>query len=189
MLRQFRGRAHRLRVGASGAHVFRVRFRLDADLPDRGSPSAPPATLGVMQQAYRQFIARGPNDLALLAWVVDAERCTRGTTHPARCAPRWLDEVEEWLIASPRAETLTAVSDSLGQPLVRIHEAFAHRHGCNPAEWLRRRRAYASCLRLRVDGASISAIAADCGYADQAHYSRSFKRYLGISPGAYRRSG
>jgi AraC family transcriptional regulator len=51
--------------------------------------------------------------------------------------------------------------------------------------------------RLRVDWAlrelstsarSLSEIALDAGFADQSHFTRVFKRQVGVSPGAFRRS-
>ena len=35
-------------------------------------------------------------------------------------------------------------------------------------------------------GYSIAEVAADLGYADQAHLSSDFRKVLGLSPGAYR---
>jgi AraC-like DNA-binding protein len=35
---------------------------------------------------------------------------------------------------------------------------------------------------------ALAALAADLGYADQAHFARDFKRVIGTSPEVYRRS-
>ena len=39
--------------------------------------------------------------------------------------------------------------------------------------------------RLIADGASLCAVAADTGFADQSHLNRHFKRVVGITPGQY----
>ena len=188
VLRQFRGRSHRLRVGPRGAHVFRVRFRLDADLPLAGRPDAPAQALAVMQQTYRQFLGKRDCDLVLLAWIVDAERTLCGASRAARGPePRWLDEVEQQVLSSTDADGFCALARHVGVSPGSLLDAFARRHGCRPAELARRQRVFASCLPLRT-GTSLSTVASDFGYADQAHFSRCFKRYLGLSPGAYRRA-
>ena len=42
--------------------------------------------------------------------------------------------------------------------------------------------------RLLAAGAQPAAVAADCGFADQPHLSRVFKRAVGVSPGRYARA-
>ena len=51
---------------------------------------------------------------------------------------------------------------------------------------MRRRVERAQGLMLTTD-ASLVRIAADCGLADQAHFSKVFRRLVGASPGAWRR--
>jgi AraC family transcriptional regulator len=52
---------------------------------------------------------------------------------------------------------------------------------------MRRRMERAQGLMLSTD-ASLGQIAADCGLADQAHFSKLFRRFAGESPGAWRRA-
>jgi AraC-like DNA-binding protein len=42
--------------------------------------------------------------------------------------------------------------------------------------------------RLLAAGAAPAAVAADCGFADQPHLSRVFKRAVGVSPARYARA-
>src|ERR1700694_155905 len=52
---------------------------------------------------------------------------------------------------------------------------------------MRRRVERAQGLMLHSD-VSLAQIAIDCGFADQAHFNKSFRRILGESPGAWRRA-
>jgi AraC-like DNA-binding protein len=52
-------------------------------------------------------------------------------------------------------------------------------------EFLRRRIARA-CERLAVSGDNIAAIACDAGFADHAHFTRTFGRVAGCTPRWYR---
>jgi AraC-like DNA-binding protein len=66
--------------------------------------------------------------------------------------------------------------------------AFRNSFGCSPLEYVTLRRVeQAQGLMLSTD-APLSQIALDCGMADQAHFSRMFRRYVGESPRAWRRA-
>jgi AraC family transcriptional regulator len=66
--------------------------------------------------------------------------------------------------------------------------AFRKSVGDSPHEYIiRRRMERAQGLMLSTD-ASLSDIAATCGLADQAHFTRLFRRVVGESPGAWRRT-
>jgi AraC-like DNA-binding protein len=41
---------------------------------------------------------------------------------------------------------------------------------------------------LLAAGVTPAAVAADCGFADQSHLTRTFKRAVGVSPGRYARA-
>jgi AraC family transcriptional regulator len=77
--------------------------------------------------------------------------------------------------------------------LVRLNpshfgRAFRNSFGEPPHEYLIRRRVErAQGLMLSTD-APLSAIALDCGLADQAHLSRLFRRIVGETPRAWRRA-
>lgn len=59
--------------------------------------------------------------------------------------------------------------------------------GLPPAEMIRRRRLQEAAQRIREDPtASLAEIAAELGYADQAHLTNEFRQRLGFTPAAYR---
>jgi len=65
---------------------------------------------------------------------------------------------------------------------------FRNSFGCSPLEYVTRRRMErAQSLMLSTD-IPLSRIALDCGLADQAHFSRLFRRVVGESPRVWRRA-
>jgi AraC-like DNA-binding protein len=61
--------------------------------------------------------------------------------------------------------------------------------GLSPAALIRRRRLQDAAERTRQDAsADLAAIAAEFGYADHAHLTNDFRKYLGFTPSTYRRA-
>lgn len=58
----------------------------------------------------------------------------------------------------------------------------------SPAEMIRLVRLLRARQLMDVDGASLSSIAHACGFSDQAHFTRTFRRYFGCAPSELRRS-
>lgn len=72
----------------------------------------------------------------------------------------------------------------------RTVERLARTHlGVTPSALIRRRRIQEAAERLRErPDLDLAALAAETGYADQAHLTHDFVRVLGLTPGSYRRS-
>ena len=115
----------------------------------------------------------------------------RSSTELARggLAPWQLGRVKEFVNAnmfrSIRIEDLAAVT--------RLSTSyFRHAFRCSTGESpyayiLRRRMEHAQELMLLTD-ASLSQIALDCGFTDQPHLTRLFRRIVGVTPAAWRRT-
>jgi AraC-like DNA-binding protein len=58
--------------------------------------------------------------------------------------------------------------------------------GLTAGQYLTRARIERACDRLRQSAASISELALECGYADQAAFTRQFHKSVGLTPRAYR---
>lgn len=66
--------------------------------------------------------------------------------------------------------------------------AFSGSLGCPPHRFVTRcRLERAKELMLKAD-ISLRQVATDCGFADQAHFSRIFLRFVGVSPARWRRA-
>jgi AraC-like DNA-binding protein len=104
-------------------------------------------------------------------------------TAPAALSRRARATLEE-LVAEP--PTIAELARQLGTSRFALMRRFAADFGITP---------YAFVLRLRVErardrlahGAELQAVAHDLGFADQAHFTRIFKRIVGITPGEYAR--
>jgi len=98
--------------------------------------------------------------------------------------------------------TLAYLEDNLDAPLRIPHLAaraglsafqFDQRlralFGLSAGHYLTRARIERACGRLRRSEEPIGAIALECGYADQAAFTRQFRKSVGLTPGAYRLLG
>jgi len=66
--------------------------------------------------------------------------------------------------------------------------AFRCSVGMAPHNWLIEQRIVLSKEKLRDDRLSLTDVAAECGFCDQAHFTRYFTRIVGVTPGAWRRA-
>jgi AraC-like DNA-binding protein len=66
--------------------------------------------------------------------------------------------------------------------------AFRATVGLSPHAYVIRRRVGRAQQMIRGMDASLSEIALECGFSDQAHLTKLFRRVVGVSPGAWRRA-
>jgi AraC family transcriptional regulator len=71
---------------------------------------------------------------------------------------------------------------------VHLARVFNDYLGCAPGEALRGRRLERVAALLGNSRAGLADIAADHGFADQSHMTRSFRGAFGMTPHAFRRS-
>ena len=76
----------------------------------------------------------------------------------------------------------------MGMTLRSLQRLFNEHVGHSPKFVIRRFRLLSAFERMDDFDATMASLAADLGYADQAHLSREFKKLVGQSPAAYRRS-
>lgn len=67
-----------------------------------------------------------------------------------------------------------------------FERAFVQEYGLSPQQYLKRLRLQNACRLLVETRESIAAIAQHCGFADQSHLTREFRRITGTTPGTYR---
>ena len=104
-----------------------------------------------------------------------------------RLPPRWLVQVRDRLHAEHCGPCrVRELADAAGVHPVHLARAFRRHYGRSVTDYLRQIRVGAAAARLAAGESSVARIAADSGFADQSHLSRSFKRLAGAPPAAYR---
>jgi AraC-like DNA-binding protein len=106
----------------------------------------------------------------------------------ARAAPVRPDVARAWrrLVETHGTLGVEAVARELGCSRRHLAARFGEELGLSPkrlARVLRFRRAHA--LLGERPGTPLAGLAAECGYADQAHLTREFRALAGVTPGAF----
>jgi AraC family transcriptional regulator len=97
---------------------------------------------------------------------------------------RVVDYIETHLAEKMMAMDLAGLIDrSVGQMI----RAFKVSVGVPPFRYIARRRVELACIMMSTTREPLSHIAIACGMCDQAHFSRVFRRMIGMSPSAWRR--
>jgi AraC family transcriptional regulator len=109
---------------------------------------------------------------------------------PGAAAPRWLRRVRE-LLDDRFAENLTheAVAAAVGIHPIHLARVFRHHCGCTLGDYARKLRVDYAARKLVSTDEPLARIACDAGFADQSHFTRSFKRQIGMTPAAFRSYG
>ena len=81
---------------------------------------------------------------------------------------------------------ITELVQALNTTRTRLGRAFLRDLGVTPAALWRDIRLEAACELLRLGRRSVSEIAYDVGFCDAAHFCRTFKARLGVTPDSYR---
>jgi len=103
--------------------------------------------------------------------------------------PSWLLRAAELLRRRSSEDLrLSRLAAVVGVPPVRLAAAFRRHLGCSAGEFLLRVRLSRARRLLRDSRVSLAAIATECGFFDQAHFSRAFRKLHATTPGQYRRT-
>lgn len=85
--------------------------------------------------------------------------------------------------------TVGSLASRVGMSRSAFAERFARTLGMPPLEYVTRWRMQKAAGMLRDGSATLAEVAGRVGYDSEAAFSKAFKRSLGTTPGAYRRSG
>ncbi|MFE9422693.1 helix-turn-helix domain-containing protein [Kitasatospora sp. NPDC006697] len=126
--------------------------------------------------------------LALLATAI-ARTATGPTPGAAATRDRALVAAAREAIAAdhPAAGTLLSLAELLGASPYRLSRAFPRELGVTVTHYRHRVRIGRALDRIEAGEPDLGGLAADLGYADQAHFTRTLRRHTGQTPNALRR--
>jgi AraC-like DNA-binding protein len=86
-----------------------------------------------------------------------------------------------------RQWTVESLAHEVGLSRSVFADRFTQYVGLSPMQYLARWRMQLAARRLEIPGTSIAQVAAEFGYESEAAFNRSFKKYVGTPPGAWRK--
>jgi AraC family transcriptional regulator len=139
---------------------------------------------------YREFQeadAVAPLAVEGLALEIVAEASRQLPCGKDRRPPRWLEHARDYLHAHfHQPVALAELAGAAGVHPVHLASTFRHWYRCPVGDYVRRLRVEFACRELAT-AAPLAEIALAAGFADQSHFTRTFKQHLGLTPAAYRR--
>jgi AraC family transcriptional regulator len=103
-------------------------------------------------------------------------------------APLWLRRVRDRIRdARGCGVTVRELADEAGVHPVYLTSRFRRAFGCSVVGFRTSERVRAAATLIAAGTDSLAGTAADAGFADQAHLTRSFRRIAGVTPAVYRR--
>lgn len=101
--------------------------------------------------------------------------------------PSWVSSLKEILHADNCHEiSLQSLSEELGVHPVHLSRTIPRYFSTTLGNYMRQQKIRGALAHLHKPELSLTEIAYLCGFADQSHFSRTFKSYLGITPSAFR---
>ncbi|HEX3912778.1 MAG TPA: helix-turn-helix domain-containing protein [Steroidobacteraceae bacterium] len=97
-------------------------------------------------------------------------------------APPGLETARK-ILSGPESTTLVRVANAIGQSREHVTRRFREWFGMTPGEFRREHR-LRRALQAIDHGQRLAMAAAEAGYADQAHMTRSLRSSLGVTPGS-----
>jgi AraC family transcriptional regulator len=192
------GEPHSNRWHAAGGRCFHLEIapatldRLGAHSPVLAAPAAwgGGSPVWLSHRLYEEF--RRMDDLSPLAMeglaleiLAEASRGPLGA--PERRPPAWLHEARD-LLHGRYSESLSLdhIASAVGVHPAHLARVFRQQYRCTVGDYIRQLRVEFACRRLSRSEGSLVEIALAAGFADQSHFSKTFKRLIGMTPAEFR---
>lgn len=133
----------------------------------------------------RQVFEEAANDAARLEALVDMLKRFQPVLDPAAEQAR---EVVQSIIEDPNVLRVDDIAARVGLGVRTLQRLFARYIGVSPKWVIQRKRLHDAAERLAApQRPDLAGLAAELGYADQAHFVRDFRNLVGVAPGSYAR--
>jgi AraC-like DNA-binding protein len=164
-------------MSAAGQSWLTNMLRLAAEEAERGSAGSESLLAKLAElmfvEVVRKYIVQLPEDSK--GWL-------SGLKH------RQIGHALRLIHADPaRPWTLAELAHEVGLSRSVFAERFAHYVGVAPMHYVGRWRMQLAVRRLKIPGISVAQAGAEVGYESEAAFNRAFKKYVGVTPGSWRR--
>ena len=140
-----------------------------------------------LHKEFRNLDEASPLAIEGLALEIMAAVSRQPVKGSGRAAPRWLLQTRE-LLHARFSENLTL--NDLAQPVgvhpVHLATVFRHHYRRTVGEYVRHLRIEFACQRIIKTDVTLVEVALAAGFADQSHFSKTFKQVTGMSPASFR---
>jgi AraC family transcriptional regulator len=103
------------------------------------------------------------------------------------CDTRWVETVRDRVHdLTPRVASLHELGAVVGRHPAHVARAFRQVYGMSVTAYARALRLEWATVAVATTDDPIARIALDAGFADQSHFTRSFRRHHGVTPARYR---
>jgi AraC family transcriptional regulator len=118
-----------------------------------------------------------------------AEAARHSAQNTERAIPCWLKQAKELLHARFAEHlTLNQIASEVGVHPIHLASVFRQKYRCTVGEYIRQLRIDYACREIVKGETPLAMIALDAGFANQGHFSSTFKRLTGFTPASYRNS-
>lgn len=118
-----------------------------------------------------------------------AETARHSAQNVERAIPYWLKRAKD-LLHARFAENLTLeqIASEVGVHPIHLASVFRQKYHCTVGEHIRGLRIEYACHEIERGELPLAMIALEAGFANQGHFSTTFKRHTGLTPVSYRNS-
>lgn len=188
------GEWHAEQIGPAEVWSFNVDIAAGWARPpvDRPFDACDGPAVGLAVRLYAEFStpdAASPLVIAGLALELLGLGARAALPSTAGGPPAWLTRARDRLADSCVVPPLAELAADAGVHPGHLAVAFRRHYGCTPGEFVRGQRVLRACRDLTAGEMPLAEIALAAGFADQSHFTRTFKRLVGVTPAAFRRAG
>ena len=186
-----RNRIHEDRFGPSGARMFQLRLTPELARIHAGDLPYQWVSGGEVARAMTSLLAEpSPDSQRIWGGFLDILAALSISAHGAwgRSIQGHIRELAARIDEDPASGiSVRELAEEHGLHPVSLARAFRRAYGCSIMDYLRRARILRACRIMDEGAVSLSLVAAETGFADQAHFTRAFRLETGLPPGAFRK--
>lgn len=148
-----------------------------------------PAAHHALARLYYEFRCRDAYSL-LSAEALLLELCASLDDPPGVTdgEPDWVEKLRQILRHAPDEQTLPGLAETLGVHPVHLSRAVPKYLGVSLGTFIRQDKVRRAVGLLHDPALSLTDVTYRCGFADQSHFTRIFRQWIGMTPGRYRRN-